>query len=114
MNDWMTVDEAWYYTPGEMLPIIGKIVHTARKTNMRAWFIPDNQPVNNGIDVSDEEGVADEGGVWYMREVPRNMVVSAFKDYYACKLRLAENDVRYYKSRLKNLENETENEEGAE
>lgn len=114
MNDWMTVDEAWYYTPDEMLPISGKIVHTARNTNLRAWFIPDHQSVSNGIDVLDEEGVADEGGVWYMREVPHEMVVSAFKDYYRHKIQLAENDVQYYKNRLRELEYDTENEADAE
>lgn len=114
MNDWMTVDEAWYYTPGEMRPIIGKIVHTARNSNMRAWFVPDNRSVNDGIDVSDSEGVADEGGVWYMREVPHEMVVSAFKDFYRHKIQLAESEVGYYKSRLKNLGYDNEREDGAE
>ncbi len=114
MNDWMKVDDAWYYTPGKMLPIIGKIVHTALKSNRRAWFVPDSQSISNGIDVPDEEGLADDGGVWYMREVPHNMVVSAFKDYYKHKVQLAENDVRYYKNRLKELEHDTEKEEGAE
>ena len=104
MNDWMTMDEAWWYTLGRATPINGVIVHSANRSNYRAWFVPNDGTVNDGIDVRDEEGVADEGGVWFLREVPMEMALCAFKEYFEAELNKAKNDVRYCEERLKELE----------
>lgn len=114
MNDWMTTDTAWMHVLGMETPIKGTIVHSANHSNNRAWFVPDGDSINCGCDLLDEEGVADDGGVWYMHEVSRETALCAFKDYFKHKLWLAENDVRYYKNRLKGLGCDIENEEGAE
>ncbi len=104
MNDWMTTDNAWLYLLNRKTPITGTIVHSARQSNCRAWFIPDNANVYSGIDVQDEEGMADGGAVWYMREVPREMAICAFKEYFKVKLNEAKNNVGYCEERLKELE----------
>lgn len=104
MDDWMTVDEAWWYTLNRKTPIKRVIVHSARQSNCRAWFVPDNENIYNGIDVRDEEGMADGCSVWYMYEVPREMAICAFKKYYEARFDLARGDVQYCEEMLKELE----------
>ena len=104
MNDWITVDEAWLYLLNRKAPIKGVVVHSARQSNCRGWFVPDDGTVNDGIDVRDEEGMADGGAVWYMREVPPEMAIGAFKEYFKTELGRAKNNVQYYEERLKKLE----------
>jgi len=104
MNDWITVDEAWLYLLNRKAPIKGVVVHSAHQSNCRGWFVPDDGTVNDGIDVRDEEGMADDGAVWYMREVPREMAICAFKEYFGVKLNEAKNNVGYYEEKLKELE----------
>ena len=114
MNDWMMVDEAWMYALGRETPIKGAIVHSAHNSNDRAWFVADGDSINDGCDLPDEEGVADDGGVWYNHEASRETALCAFKEYFKDKLRIARNDVQYYKIRLKDLGYDTEKEVGAE
>ena len=114
MNDWMKIDEAWWYTLERSTPVKGVIVHSAHRSNYRAWFVPDDRTVNDGFDVMDDEGVADGCGVWYLCEVPIEVAVGAFKLYFKNELRKAESEVQYYKNRLKELEYENRKGAGAE
>ena len=59
-------------------------------------------------------GVADEGGVWYLREVPMEVARGAFKLYFEYELEKAESEVQYYKRRLREYGFETKKEAGAE
>lgn len=104
MSDWMTVDKAWLYLLNRKTPIEGVVVHSARQSNVRAWFVPNDGTVNDGIDVRDEEGMADGGAVWYRHKAPREMAILAFKEYFETELDGAKGDVRYCEERLKELE----------
>ena len=114
MNDWMTMDKAWLHTLNRKMPIEGVVVHSANHSNSRAWFVPDDGTVTDGVDVPDEEGVADDGGVWYKYKASRETALYAFRAYWEVELAKAKNDVRYYENRLKELGFETNKEEGAE
>ena len=95
MNDWMKVDEAWWYTFDRATPVKGVIVHSARRSNYRAWFVPDGRTVNDGFDVVDNEGVVDRRGVWYLCEVPMEVARGAFKLHFKNELRKAESEVQH-------------------
>lgn len=114
MNEWMAVDKAWLYLLNRKTSIEGVIVHSAHQSNCRAWFVPGNESVYNGIDVRDEEGMADGSAVWYMREVPRETAICAFKEYFETELSRAKNEVRYCEERLKDLECDNRIEDDAE
>ena len=114
MNDWMTLDKAWLHMLNRRTPIEGVVVHSANHSNTHAWFVPDDGTVTDGVDVPDEEGVADDGGVWYKHKASRETALYAFKVHWEAELDKAKNDVRYYENRLKDLEYDNGNEAGAE
>jgi len=87
MTDWMTVDEAWCYMHHCNKPVKGLIVHTARHTNNFAWFVPEGKTqITSGWTILDDEGIADECGVWYRKEVPMSVACAAMEKYWQNKL----------------------------
>lgn len=115
MTDWMTVDEAWCYMHHHNKPVKGLIVHTARNTNNFAWFVPEGKTqITSGWTLWDEEGVADETGVWYREEVPMNVAYAAMRKYWQNKLDLIGIEATGIRRILKELGIMEKEENGAE
>lgn len=110
MNDWIEIDEAYLYFRNATAPYKGKVAHTRNGSNSYAWFVKDGSSFENGLGVPDEEGRADDCYVWFKRQVPREMVLSAFKEYFEDYIRAAKSDIEYYTGTMRNLGIETEDE----
>ena len=110
MNDWIEIDDAYLYFMGSREPQKGKVAHTRNGSNRHAWFVRDGLSFENGLDVPDNEGEADSCYVWFKRQVPREMVLDAFKEYLEDCIRAAKSDIEYYTGTMRNLGIETKDE----
>lgn len=79
-----------------------------------AWFIPEGKPITSGYTLWDEEGVADETGVWYREEVPMNVACAAMRKYWQNKLDLIGIEATGIRRILKELGIMEKEENGAE
>ena len=112
MNDWIEIDEEYLYSAFAKEPYKGKIAHTRNGSNTYAWFVKDGSGFENGLNVPDTEGEADDCYVWFKRQVPREMVLNAFKEYFEDRIRVMKNDIEYYTGTMERLGIKTDEDEG--